>query len=228
MRRRLQRLLKKLSDGDKPIIWLRAGPGTGKTRLLQALRNGAGGAMTARWRLLDTPSVSAVRAMLKTHGIFERGARRVVIASRTGDPIGSVLLTPRIYGGVEVIDDAALYLTPADCRVTIDGEMFAATGGWPVLVDAWASGSSAATREMLPEFLESEFLPTLPQPLVTAMFAAAGEPLSAAAVEFLFHHGHCAHPLLLRSGSETAIASSWVRDALVALRTDPNVELPKV
>jgi len=228
MRRRLQRLLKKLSDGDKPIIWLRAGPGTGKTRLLQALRNGAGGAMTARWRLLDTPSVSAVRAMLKTHGIFERGARRVVIASRTGDPIGSVLLTPRIYGGVEVIDDAALYLTPADCRVTIDGEMFAATGGWPVLVDAWASGSSAATREMLPEFLESEFLPTLPQPLVTAMFAAAGEPLSAAAVEFLFHHGHCAHPLLLRSGSETAIASSWVRDALVALRTNSRALVPAV
>jgi len=228
MQRRLRRLQVKLTAIDKPIVWLRAGPGTGKSRLLRALRDGVGAARLSRWRLLDTPSPEQARALLNVNGIAGRGARRIVIASRTDDAIARVLLTPRIYGGVTVIDDAELFLTLEDCRTKADAELFAATGGWPVLADAWVVGNSAATRELLPEFLERELLPTLPQPLVTAMFAAAGAPLSAAAVEFLFEQGRCAHPLLRRAGLETVIASTWVRDALVALRTNSRALVPAV
>lgn len=228
MQRRLRRLLDKLLAIDEPIVWLRAGPGTGKSRLLQALRAGAGAARLARSRLLDTPSPEQARTLLDGHGISGRRARRIVIASRPDDAIARVLLTPRIYGNVSVIDDAELFLNAEDCRSKSDAELFAATGGWPVLVDAWTSGNGAAMRELLPEFLEREFLPALPQPLLTAMFAAAGAPLSVAAVEFLFDHGHRTHPLLLRCGSETVIASTWVRDALVALRRSTRALVPAV
>jgi DNA-binding CsgD family transcriptional regulator len=228
MRRRMQRLQRRLIAADKPIIWLCAGPGTGKSRLLQALRASAGAAAFSRWQLLDRPSPEQARALLTGKGMSGRGARRVLIASRPDDALARVLLTPRIYGSVEVIDDAELYLTHADCRAQIDAQLFAETGGWPVLVDAWAFGSREATQELLPEFLEREFLPALPQALATAMFAAAGAPLSAAAVEFLFERGRCTHPLLRTIGSQTVIASRWVRNALVALRTSSRAMVPAV
>jgi len=138
-----------------------------------------------------------------------------------------VLLTPRIYGGVTVIDDAELFLTLEDCPH--QGRCGAVSGdrGWPVLADAWVVGNSAATRELLPEFLERELLPTLPQPLVTAMFAAAGAPLSAAAVEFLFEQGRCAHRCCAGQDGDRH-REHLVRDALVALRTNSRALVPAV
>lgn len=228
MQRRLRRLQARLIAVDTPIVWLRAGPGAGKSRLLQALRDGAGGRTLSRWRLVDSPSPEQARTLLNANGIAGRGARRIVIASRPDDSIARVLLTPRVYGRVTVIDDTELFLRLEDCRSKTDAEAFAATGGWPVLVDAWVSGNGATMQELLSEYLEREFLPTLPQQLVTAMFAAAGAPLSAAAVDFLFDHGTCAHPLLRSEGSETVIASTWVRNALVALRTKSRALVPAV
>jgi len=73
MQRRLRRLQVKLTAIDKPIVWLRAGPGTGKSRLLRALRDGVGAARLSRWRLLDTPSPEQARALLNVNGIAAAG-----------------------------------------------------------------------------------------------------------------------------------------------------------
>jgi DNA-binding CsgD family transcriptional regulator len=221
MERRLHRLCERLIHCAKPIIWLRAGPGAGKTRLLQALQSGRIAAQFAGWVMLDHPPAEAARARLEAK-------RRVMIASRPGDKVASVMLTPRTYGFVEVIDDSDLFLTQHDCRTKADEELFEATAGWPVLVDAWIGGRGSEMRKLLPAFLEREVLPTLPQQLVTALVAAITAPLTAAAVDFLFRRPRVLHPLLRTSGSETTLASSWVRDALIELRTKPRALRPAV
>jgi DNA-binding CsgD family transcriptional regulator len=214
--RRQRRLHETLIRCVKPIVWLRAGPGSGKTRLLRELTSGETARHFADWLILDGPTSEMTRLQLKSAGAAgDLAAGRVLIASREGDDVARVLLGQRLYGFVEVIDDAALFVSQQDCRTKTDREMFAATGGWPVLVDAWISGRSAEMRELLPDFLIQEMLPAVPRQLATALYAALNAPLTPAAVEFLFKQGPCVHPLLRTAGSETTLASSWVHDALL-------------
>jgi len=227
--RRLGRMHETLSRCVKPIVWLRAGPGSGKTRLLREFKSGEMARYFADWLILDGPTPEAARRPLQGAGVHgDSAARRVLVASREGDEVARVLLGQRFYGFVEVIDDAALFVSEQDCRTKADREMFAATGGWPVLVDAWISGRSGEMRELLPDFLVQEMLPAVPRQLVTALYAALNAPLTSAAVEFLFKQGQCVHPLLRTVGSETTLASSWVRDALLETRNRPRSLDPAV
>jgi DNA-binding CsgD family transcriptional regulator len=104
----------------------------------------------------------------------------------------------------------------------VDG-LFAATGGWPVLVDAWLSGRSEEIQKVLPDFLELEVLPHLPQSLVSALFGALSAPLAPAAIEYLLGRDAVLHPLLRSTDDGTLISAGWVRAALEALRARPRL-----
>jgi DNA-binding CsgD family transcriptional regulator len=223
---RFTRLTAKLRQSTKPIIWLRAIPGAGKTRFLHTLKKDdktQGG-----WRLLDAPTPAAVHKVLASAGALgeRHPTQKLLIASTANADIARSLLVPDVYGFVDVIEDNDLFPTPADCRQ--EQGLFAATAGWPVLVDAWARNRADDIKAMLPDFLESEVLPQLPPPLVTALFAALAAPLRPAAVEYLFGQGKPLHPLLAPTTAGTSIAGSWIRDALLTFHGTPESLPPKV
>ena len=64
MARRFDRLCKRLQSTEKPIVWLRAMPGSGKTRLLAELRRRPAALRAAEWLLLDDPSPDALQVGL--------------------------------------------------------------------------------------------------------------------------------------------------------------------
>jgi DNA-binding CsgD family transcriptional regulator len=244
MERRFARVCRRLQATTKPIVWLRAMPGAGKTRLLRELANRIAGSPTAesravgipaagtsftRWLLLDDPRAEALHTALAECGSLEqRPTRRLLIASRSNDDAADALLTSRLYGFVEVIDDGDLFLNAEDCRSKACGDLLAATGGWPLLVDGYLSGRSLDMAQMLPAFLEREVFPDLPPRLVTALFGALPEALGSAAVDYLFGAQGRLHPLLKSTAAGVTVASGWVRDALVKRRTLPKNLPPAV
>jgi DNA-binding CsgD family transcriptional regulator len=222
MARRFDRLCKRLQSTEKPIVWLRAMPGSGKTRLFAELRRRAAALRVAEWLLLDDPSSDALQVGLAARGILsEPSQQRLLIASRSSSEVAQSLLTPRLYGFVDVIDERELFLRPADCRPTEGAAILAATGGWPLLVDGYLSGRSVEMMQMLPAFLDREVLPDLPPPVTTALFGALPAPLGAAAVDYLFGTQQELHPLLQTAAAGVTVAGEWVRDALLKLRTQP-------
>jgi len=140
--RRFERLSERLLSTTKPIVWVCALPGSGKTRLLLELERRAAdpyamGLNIGGWVLLDDPTPEALRTALAAGRASERSGRRLVVASRPSSEAARSLLTPRLYGSVEVIDERDLFLRSADGRSTKDRELLAATGGWPLLVDGY-------------------------------------------------------------------------------------------
>ena len=232
LERRFGRLRAKILKSRRPIVWLRALPGTGKSRFLASLEAEGKRPDFADWLVIDGQAPEALEAGLAAAGVVKgRPERRVIIASSASEEFSRVMLTPSAYGLVELIEDADFFLTPADsyppdAHVPDADGLFASTGGWPVLVDAWASGRSAEIRKILPDFLEREVLPNLPQSLVTALFGAVTAPLTPAAVEHLFGAGASLHPLLRATDAGIAVAGEWVRAALLALRAKPRA-LPR-
>jgi DNA-binding CsgD family transcriptional regulator len=222
---RFTRLQAKLRRSIKPIIWLRAIPGAGKTRFLRTLK--LDDKTKGAWRLLDAPTPATVQKALTAGPLGERRTtRKLIIASSANADLAQSLLVPNVYGFIEVIEDSDFFLTPADCLE--DEDLFAATAGWPVLADAWARNRADDIIAMLPDFLEQQVLPQLPPPLVTALFAALAAPLSQAALDHLFGPNKSLHPLLITTAASTTIAGSWIRDALLTLRGTPESLSPKV
>lgn len=215
MQRRLRRLIGRLTSSDKPIVWLRAGPGSGKSRLLQALRQRSSKFGRHIWLIADSPTVAVARDALA----LPAGARpRIVLASRDDAAVAEFLLRSQLYGDVDVITARELYLYESECRTRAERALFAATGGWPLLVDAWQSGRESEMQTLLPQFLAQDMLPSLPESVVVALYAALLAPLQHQSIEALGLLEPQHHPLLQRSFAHMDIASSWVRAALLTLR----------
>jgi len=223
LRRRLERLLERVVRSPHPIVWLCGLPGTGKSEFL---RHFAAAERGGRWTVLDDPPADALRAALAA-GTSPRAKRRrrLLIASRPCPIDADPLLTPRLYGCVDRLDDAELFVTAADCRAA-DRSLFAATGGWPVLVDAWCEARHDQIVEMLPEFLERDVIPLLRQEVVVAMFGALNMPLPLEALAAVHALRDPGHPLLVRAPQGLTHAADWVRDALLRLRARPRA-LPR-
>jgi DNA-binding CsgD family transcriptional regulator len=250
--RRLARIEQRLQSSVKPILWLCAIPGSGKTRLLfdlqkragelseeRALSGGRGrrgehalskehgprnelGLSSEHWTLLDDPTSDALQAALTARGnLANPSTRRILVASRPSHEVAQSLLTPRLYGFVDVIDERVLFLTSADCRSTSDKELLSATGGWPLLVDGYESGRASEIVQMLPTFLDRTVLPEVPPQVTTALFASLPAPLGPAAVEHLFGAEQELHPLLSAAAAGVTAAGEWLRAALLALCTRP-------
>lgn len=220
MARRFDRLCKRIQASGQPIVWLRAVPGAGKSRLLLGLKAGAAASHFRDWLFLDNPTPAELRSGLNSCRTEDgQLSRRLLLASRCNDDVAALLLKPRVYGFVDILDDGDLFLNPGECRS--GGELWASTGGWPVLADAWIGGRGAEVVRMLPDFLDREVLPDLAQPVVTALFGALPAPLTAAAVEYLFPGQRSGHPFLRMTEGGMTVASSWARDALLKLRAKP-------
>ena len=169
--------------------------------------------------LLDDPSPEALQAGLAACGTLANpSGRRLLVASRSNNEVAQSLLTPRVYGSVDVIDEHDLFLKPADCRSTSDIKLLAATGGWPLLVDGYLSGRSVEMVQMLPAFLDRDVLPDLPPRVNTALF---GFRLRRAArgggVEYLF--GAQREPRCLLLKTTAAGVQRWRVGARCALET---------
>ncbi len=217
--RRLARLARRVSASRHPIVWLRAMPGSGKSRLLRDLEAHADFAAGA-WRFLDEPDTSGLEAIASRNAGSTATAPRAVIASRPDGAVAATLLESTLYGRVDIVDERELFVVAADCR-TKDADLLAATGGWPLLADGFGSGRALEMVQLLPTFLDRDVLPGLPAPVVTALFGALPAPLTAAAVEYLFGAGATLHPLLRSTQQGVTVAGEWVREALLKLRTRP-------
>ena len=224
-RRRLQRLCRRLRQVRAPIVWLRAMPGSGKTRLIDELQTGASASRFADWTLLDQPSAAGLQTELEVLGGRADRADRVglarahlLVASRINDVVADGLLTSRMYGAVEIIDEQELFFRPSDCRSRADAQLLAVSGGWPMLFDARLCGRQADLEHMLPAFLTREVLPDLPTAVVTALFAALPAPLGSDAVEYLFGAGAHGHPFLKAEPAGMTVTPPCLRVALSTLR----------
>jgi DNA-binding CsgD family transcriptional regulator len=190
--------------GCPPVVWLRGIAGTGKSELLRRLR--CDKAVT-----LDNPTPAKLR------GALANKSRAMVVASRPSTIADHELLSSRMYGDVVMVEDPQLFFTAEECDQR-DAGLFAASAGWPMLVGAYMRGQADEISKLLPEFLLREVLPTLPDDLVAALFAALVEPLSEAAILHLFPAHAQLHPLLRKDGR---LASTWVSEALAKVSTRP-------
>jgi DNA-binding CsgD family transcriptional regulator len=229
--RRLERLTQRVELSRHAIVWLCGLPGSGKTQFLQHFSGARstlrGRALTrGRWLILDDPPPDVLRsAIAQCGGPTAKSRRRLLIASRPTAIDVDPLLTPRVYGQVDRLADADLFVTADDCCAG-GGRLFAATGGWPVLVDAWCAERSLDIDRTFAEFLQREVLPLLPEAVVVALFGALSTPLPDTAVAHLFGQDLQPHPLLARSDDGLTVSSAWVREALAKLRARPQV-LPR-
>jgi DNA-binding CsgD family transcriptional regulator len=143
----------------------------------------------------------------------------LIIAS---DPLGEVadaLLEERLYGRVEVLGDAELFLLEEEMERAGHAALTAATGGWPVLVDAALAGREAAARALLPDFLRVRVLPTLPEDLAVALLATATATAAEAAADAADRlPGAWPHPLLRTAQGSAQPGARWVGEALQSLR----------
>ncbi|MBS0420090.1 MAG: hypothetical protein JSR66_20430 [Proteobacteria bacterium] len=169
-----------------------------------------------RAALLDDPDSHSLESI-------EPGAgpRKVVVASRSTGAAAAVLHKPRMYGLVELIGDDELFVSAQDLGAKVDPQILAATGGWPVLIDAFISDRVDETIQELPAFLHREVLPTLPSNVVAALFVSLAEPLGAGAVRELFGAKTPSCPLLRQTGAGLVLTSAWVAAALQELQKTP-------
>jgi LuxR family maltose regulon positive regulatory protein len=215
----MARLCARVLESCQPIIWVAGIAGSGKTRLLQQLSQRVRHEPANAYLIFDDPTADVLSsAMGSLCGPSSAPTRRLVIASRPGGAVSRALLAPRLYGSVDVIDDADLFLREVECQAAYRPSVYRLTGGWPVLAQAWASGREAQIVELLHEFLAVEVIPTLPDALVTALFASLTEPLTAAAIGHLFGPSAPLHPLLLSTPTGVCVAGDWIGDALRQLR----------
>ena len=222
LERRFARLRERVLHSRRPIIWLRAIPGAGKSpvpldfqgqRQSREPRRMAGNrrrepgrrasGADGGWRLERQAAVTSDRRLECERGIFSRAAHAELLWSRRGP------------------GQHRFFLTAPDGHDVVG--LFEATGGWPVLVDAWLAGRCEEIQKVLPDFLELQVLPHLPQSLVSALFGAVTAPLAPAAIEYLFGRDAAMHPLLGSTDVGTTIAADWVRAALVTLRARPRL-----
>lgn len=215
--RRFERLQARLLETDKPIVWLRAIAGAGKTRLLRAMLRGPHASVFSRWAVFDGEYLEGVGDELADRTTLQGAEQpKVIVVTRPGGPLEPLFAKPNAYGLLETITDDDLFLTSSDCDSIPCRGLFDATGGWPMLVDALLQGRGESTREVLPDFLEREVLPRLPREAMTGMLGAVCQPLQQAALEQLYG-AQLVHPLLRSSPDGVLVAGSWVKDALLRL-----------
>jgi DNA-binding CsgD family transcriptional regulator len=216
LQRRLYRLRRQILGSRAPIVWLCAGAGAGKTRLIEALQRGPAGPSFAGWSVLDAPTPRALREQLNERD-GKRRPQRLLVASRPLDKAARMLLKPRLYGQVQHLTDSDLYVHRRDCASAAERAMLEQTAGWPMLVDAWLHKRSEEMRALLPQFLEREVLPQLPTPLVAALISAASMPLDPRQKAQFPATATLSHPLLFRTPSATRVAGIWVEEAVRVL-----------
>ncbi|HWG69688.1 MAG TPA: hypothetical protein VN692_09765, partial [Steroidobacteraceae bacterium] len=66
----------------------------------------------------------------------------MVVASRPNTATDQELLSSRVYGHVVVVEDQQLFFGEEECD-RIDPGLYAASGGWPVLIGAFLRGQAA-------------------------------------------------------------------------------------
>jgi ATP/maltotriose-dependent transcriptional regulator MalT len=207
---RQRRLLARITTSKRPVVWVSAIAGSGKTRLLQALASADAAAGRV---ILDEPSAKSLRRALTARTFADATGAALVVASRPSDAIAGVLLQTRLYGHVDVIGDAEMFLTEDDCAASPLPGLHAATGGWPMLADAALGGRATEAQALLPDFLPAHVLPGLADGVRAALLyalvpGAASAPVKAeaAAVD--------AHPLLASGEGRARIAGAWIEQAL--------------
>jgi DNA-binding CsgD family transcriptional regulator len=229
LERRQLRLEQRVLTARPPIVWVCGGAGTGKTRLLEALRERLG--ERGGWIVLDDPDAEVLGYALETLTPRQGNSRtppaasarsgRLLLASRPESVASQQLLKARAYGLVESIDEAELFLQPKEASAG-EAELLASTGGWPWLWAAALEGRALEAQALLPSFLEREVLPHLPEGLQAALLAAAASatPLPSAALAQLGAERR-AHPFLAGDDTGTRINGEWLRLALRSLRSGP-------
>lgn len=224
MTSRADRLLARIDDDRHRVVWLRAAPGTGKSRLL-AMLAGREGADAVRIVDDAEDAVQPVTALVSAALAVGRApGPRLILASRPSVTLDMALARPRLYGQIVILGDADLFFTPEESAgLAGGGAVHALTGGWPCLIDSAMSGRAEDTRALLPDYLDRHGLPNLPQDVVTALFAAAEEPLRKEAVDRLFGAGAALHPLLQQSGGDVRVSGLWVEEALRSVRGRPGL-----
>lgn len=176
--------------------------------------------MRARWTFLDEPAPEQILGHLG--GGEDCARQRVIVASRPREAAAGALLRFAMYGEVLRIDERELFLSAAACAAE-DPELYRLTGGWPMLVQAWRTRRARQVEGMLPQFLASEVLPSLPQPRVLALLAGVSEPLPESVCEQLCEGLEARHPLLMRTEAGVEPAGQWLADALRAVLARPDL-----
>lgn len=223
---RTRRLVNRVERSAAPLVWLRGMAGTGKSQLLGAIRERSGPATERLVFDLDAPEGDEVAATAKAVRDGMAAGYRILIASRPSSSIERILLRAAAYGRTEVVADAELFYRQDELQALRPGDgdrLFAETGGWPLLVGAALDDRSGDMRRMLPEFLNTEGLTSLPHDVVVALFAAAEAPFPLAAAIELFGSIGDLHPLLHPARDGVALVSSWCVEAILALKARPNL-----
>lgn len=168
---------------------------------------------TGATEILDDPTETELRAALRrSRAPRSSKSVRLIVASRPDGAAASLLTTQQLYGHVEILGDADLFLTPDECSHTLVSGLHDETAGWPLLVDARLSGRELAP--LLPRYLLNEILPSLPLKLAAALIAALTEPLSeGVAAEFRAPDDEL-HPLLRLENRRISVAGTAVATAL--------------
>jgi hypothetical protein len=86
LERRFARLRERVLDSRRPIVWLRAIPGAGKSRLLSTFTDNGKAESLGDWRVIDGESPDAVQAALTAAGVLNgRLRQRVIVASNASE-----------------------------------------------------------------------------------------------------------------------------------------------
>lgn len=210
--RRNLRLTRRVRATAEPIVWLRAGAGSGKSRLLQALKDAHPGVT-----VLDEPAPGALSEALAA--LSTGRIQRVLIATRPESDIAPLLLREQMYGRVAVFGEMELFVAAEDATGEGEAALLSDTGGWPMLVAASLESRAEAARGLLPKFLARDILPHLAESVVVALFAALSAPLTEPELLALCCGEVPAHPLLRKPADHWQVSGSWVREALRSLRT---------
>ena len=223
---RLDRLTRQIQAASAPIVWLRGMAGAGKSTVLRALT--AQGAEPGGRRVmdLDAGQADAADAALRLIKARLDAGEGLLIASRPSSALAQVLLRDAAYGRTLTLGDGDLFFSASELEGALGADgaaVYAQTGGWPLLVGAALAGRGADMRALLPDFLDTEGLPSLSHPVVVALFAAAEAPFPASAAQELFGAIEGLHPLLRAGPLGVELASAWCAEAIVALQAKPNL-----